>query len=495
MKENVKKILLSVLFLCILTSSLYYVNWLLRPKYYSSNSPWPSTETYNGFYNMKKNTVDVLFLGSSVAVNNFCPQKIYNDYGIRSYNLGSEQQSIILSYFWLEEALRFQKPKVVVLEGRFLYNWHPESPLNTTEGLTRKCIDPMHLSLVKMEAIDTICKIDKKQTILSYYLTNFRFHTRWKGLNESDFVKKNQSIQKGWLFGKDGFYKNYKPITTVNFSKVKPIEKEKVMEEYFVKIRDLCKKNEIKLITVITPQRGYDDSKYVFHKELCRKHGVDRVDLNEEIHYRQICKNPTVENVLNHGNFRGNMKISAFIGKLLHDKYKVKSFKDIQFENTKFALNNIEKNYKVSDTKDIDNYLRLIKDDRYTIIVSAKDDAANNMKNSSKLLLKEIGFKQNWDRKTMFRKSYIGVKTNGEIYEYSGGPLNKAGRFRNKNDGYRIKSSGYKDLGGAKSSILVKGREYSKNSRGLNFVIYDNELQMVIDSVCFDTCGNSQAKR
>ena len=117
------------------------------------------------------------------------------------------------------------------------------------------------------------------------------------------------------------------------------------------------------------------------------------------------------------------------------------------------------------------------------------------MKNSSKLLLKEIGFKQNWDRKTMFRKSYIGVKTNGEIYEYSGGPLNKEGRFRNKNYGYRIKSSGLKDPGGAKSSILVRGREYSKNSRGLNFVIYDNEFQMVIDSVCFDTCGNSQAKR
>ena len=194
MKANSKKFLLAVVFLCTLFSCLYYINWLMKPKYYSCNSRWPSTETYNGFYNMKKNTIDVLFLGSSVAVNNFCPQKIYNDYGIRSYNLGSEQQSIILSYFWLKEALRYQKPKVVVLEGRFLWNWHPESPLNTTEGLTRKCIDPMRLSLLKMEAINAICEIDRKQTIISYYLNNFRFHTRWKYLGENDFITKIRNM-------------------------------------------------------------------------------------------------------------------------------------------------------------------------------------------------------------------------------------------------------------------------------------------------------------
>ena len=495
MKANSKKFLLAVVFLCTLFSCLYYINWLMKPKYYSCNSRWPSTETYNGFYNMKKNTIDVLFLGSSVAVNNFCPQKIYNDYGIRSYNLGSEQQSIILSYFWLKEALRYQKPKVVVLEGRFLWNWHPESPLNTTEGLTRKCIDPMRLSLLKMEAINAICEIDRKQTIISYYLTNFRFHTRWKYLGENDFITKSDSIQKGWWFGEDGFDRKYKPLNNVNVGKVKSVTKQKVMEDYLIKIKDLCKQNNIKLITVILPQRGYNEGKYIFYHDICKKHGIDCLDLNLKKYYTEICKNPDKENVLGHGNFKGNMRISAFIGKLLNDKFGVKGVKDLQYENARYALRRIEKNFRISEITQIDDYLRHIKDNRYSIFISAKDDAANRMKNSTKLLLKELGFKQKWDKATMFRKSYIAVKTDDGITESSGGVLDIEGRFRNKNEKYKIKSSGYKDKGGAKSSINIKGKEYAKNSRGLNFVIYDNDLQKVIDSVCFDTCGNSQAKR
>lgn len=121
-------------------------------------------------------------------MNAFSPQEIYNSYGIRSYNLGSEQQSIFLSYFWLKEALRFQSPQVVVLDIRFLFNLHPENAINTTEGLTRKCLDPMKWSNVKVEAVNDLCSIDKSQTKQSYYLTNIRFHTRWLSLAEVDMV-------------------------------------------------------------------------------------------------------------------------------------------------------------------------------------------------------------------------------------------------------------------------------------------------------------------
>ena len=133
----------TIAFLMILLSILYCINQVLMPKYILKNSTWPTTSSYNQFYEMEENSIDVLFLGSSVAVNAFSPQEIYNDYGIRSYNLGSEQQSIFLSYFWLKEALRFQSPEVVVLDTKFLFELHPESIINTTEGLTRKCLDPM----------------------------------------------------------------------------------------------------------------------------------------------------------------------------------------------------------------------------------------------------------------------------------------------------------------------------------------------------------------
>ena len=77
-------------FLAILLASLLLINSVLEGKYILRNSKWPTTSTYRQFYQMEPNSVDVLFLGSSLVVNAFAPQEIYNDYGIRSYNLASE---------------------------------------------------------------------------------------------------------------------------------------------------------------------------------------------------------------------------------------------------------------------------------------------------------------------------------------------------------------------------------------------------------------------
>lgn len=46
-------------------------------------------------------------------------------------------------------------------------------------------------------------------------------------------------------------------------------------------------------------------------------------------------------------------------------------------------------------------------------------------------------------------------------------------------------SAGYS--AGNKSSIVINGKEYSKNKRGLNIVVYDKTKDEVISSRIFDT--------
>ena len=48
-----------------------------------------------------------------------------------------------------------------------------------------------------------------------------------------------------------------------------------------------------------------------------------------------------------------------------------------------------------------------------------------------------------------------------------------------------IISSGYNT--GAYSSIMIEGQEYSMNRSGLNIVVFDNDTQLVVDSVNFNT--------
>ena len=70
---------------------------------------------------MQQNSVDVVLLGTSQMEYGCSPMKIYEDYGIRSYNLASSGQPIGCSYYMLKYALETQKPKAVVLDVSFLF--------------------------------------------------------------------------------------------------------------------------------------------------------------------------------------------------------------------------------------------------------------------------------------------------------------------------------------------------------------------------------------
>ena len=131
-KGVAKATLFVVVFICIFG----YFTRILTPDYFY-NQTWASSCTHNGFYQMKKNTVDVLFIGPSTSGAGFIPQELYNGYGIVSYNLSEGSQSTFTSYYWLKEALKFQKPKVIVLEMDriFKYSNANDEIFNCGEGV------------------------------------------------------------------------------------------------------------------------------------------------------------------------------------------------------------------------------------------------------------------------------------------------------------------------------------------------------------------------
>ena len=106
MNKNIKFALKSMIFVLLLSIILGITTYILIPKFYYNND-WPTSSTFLGFYELEENTVDVVFLGSSHSVSGFSPQYLYNEYGIRSYNLSCEQQNLITSYYWLKECLKY----------------------------------------------------------------------------------------------------------------------------------------------------------------------------------------------------------------------------------------------------------------------------------------------------------------------------------------------------------------------------------------------------
>lgn len=492
MRKHVQYFTKATVLVLIIGIILSLVTKILMPKYFYNNN-WPTTSTYLGFYEMKEDTVDVLALGSSHIVSAFSPQELYNQYQIRSYNLGCEQQNLLTSYYWLKEALRYQSPKAVILETYMLFPYElgEGNVLNTSEACMRKAFDYMRWSEVKREAVQSICELDTEQSLLSYYLPNIRFHSRWTELNEEDFsfmeMSKHYEL-KGFsaLSGHAVKLKKYEPFELAESQE--QAEMLPIMKEYLDKIKELCDENNIDLILVKTPTDATDIKKYNVCQEYAAENNISYFDFNEASLYREIGYDIVNDNREDqHANITGATKITGYLGRILATQYKISPKTDEQWENTKEYYNLQVKDCNLPYVEDIYEYMELLKDDRYTVFMAVRDDASGAMNEQLVNCLYTLGLSTNL--MDNFRCSYYAVVENGNVKENVGREeVQTEGLLRNGKSTYLVSSAGMD--AGDRCSIVIDNKEYAKNRRGLNLVVYNNESKKVIDSVCFDTCDD-----
>lgn len=335
MKKHLRFIGYICIFLCIAGICVRGYFAVITPKFLY-DSKWPTTKTYVGFYEMERNSIDVLFLGSSHAASAFIPQEIYDQQGIRSYNLGCEMQNMVVSYYWLKEALRFQKPKVVVLDCYVLFDFDKSQSLNTAESGTRKALDYMRWSSVKTEAVHTICEEDKGQSEISYYLPNVRYHDRWKSLEPNDFKSYGKKSEtKGFAprpeIWRGTYYHTLSKMYTVN--QEAPNE---LMKEYLDKICKLCEENQIQLILVKTPTPFETISRNETLHAYAEENELLFIDMNEHDIYEEIGFDaPEDLNDPAHCNIWGARKVSDYMGKVLKNIKGIEACQDEQWEDTR----------------------------------------------------------------------------------------------------------------------------------------------------------------
>ena len=101
-------ILRTAAFLLIFSFLFNSAAGILRSKNYASASA--------AFYEEPEGTVDVLLMGSSHMLNAVSPVQLWAEYGIASNNLAQNGQVLPVSYFHILVELRFQRPKLFVLD-------------------------------------------------------------------------------------------------------------------------------------------------------------------------------------------------------------------------------------------------------------------------------------------------------------------------------------------------------------------------------------------
>ena len=467
-------ILLSLLILC-------FAMKLLRFK-----SP-DGIDQMHAFYQNEPNTVDVLFLGSSHMYSNINTGILWKDYGISAYDLGGAEQPFWNTYYYIKEALKTQRPKVLAVEiySATIQKGHYQG-IWTIENLFG-----MQFNQNFIEAAQESIQADWH----SDYINRFaRYHSRYSRITKEDFVYDSEMRTfKGFdpKFGTTALETpNIEHVTELTA----PNEK---MADYMIQIINLAKEEDIPILLLCAPYDITEESQKVFNcfYQYAEENGVPYLDFNKR--YEELGIDFTQDfKDWSHLNEKGNEKYTRYLGDYLKANYDLADHRgDEKYaswdENTKLLEHELQ-GYRLTQITDLREYLERISsngsaeaDQDYSIMLSARNiDDVNIFSQEIRDRLVTIGM----DEALLAEGGNIFNRKG--VVEYSHSGMNY--HWSCELDGHdfyleRVYIESVEDEFGESmhdvSRIVVDGKDYFKENTLLNIVVYDNILKRVVDSV------------
>lgn len=295
---------------------------------------WFQSYTVIEFYKERPNSIDVLYVGNSCIYTGVSPMEIYKNTGITGYSFSTSGQRVASSYYFIKEAYRNQKPKIVFLEvGDFFTGIDKNDEMSI-----RRAIDSLKFSSNKLEMIgDDDYKLTGFEK-LSCIFPILRFHSRWNKLDESDlrkFIFKGNYTDKGYLLEKNT--KKYDGKINRKLKKKLEEEQDETEDELQIgmskipieirakldKIIDFCKQNNSELIFIKIPEpKTWNDEKHEIIEDYAREKGIKFLDLNydEKIN---IDWQADTQDGGDHLNLFGAEKVGKYLSDYLKENYNL----------------------------------------------------------------------------------------------------------------------------------------------------------------------------
>lgn len=363
--KNVARILL---FFVLLIGLLSGMNRLLLQK--------DSVVNLKPFLNQAQE-FDVLFLGDSQVEYSVLPLELYHQYGIASYNLGSSNCRIPMTYWKLMNALDYGTPKLVVLSVTDADK--PELVAPESEWL-HVAFDGFPLTLTKTRAILELTDqagtdtdgVSYRDICQELFFPLRKFHSRWSALEPEDFHP-TYNAQKGAT-----------PLVHVSDPDVRAqlVAPEDCLPEegygyaYLRRIIETCQQRDIPIVLIQPPypirpeiHRGTHTS-----QKIAEEYGVPMLnftDINRIVDYYVDCGDPG-----SHLNFSGSLKMTDFLGAYLTAHYDLPDRR----EDARYAHWNDEWNAYVDekiriiaeDADSLRSRLMLLHDSSFSLVLTVR---------------------------------------------------------------------------------------------------------------------------
>ena len=206
----------------------------------------------NDAFRLKPGTIDVMFYGSSHTYSDINPAVLWDQEGISSYDLAGSLQPLWNTYYYMKESLKYQTPKVMVVELVRVI----ESRDYIEEARTVTNTFGMKFSKEKIENI----QVSTPDNLIPYLLGYPVYHSRYTELSRVDFA-----AYLGDPHGKasKGYYPLYVTKSYDSMADMSEITESSDLapksEEYLRKIIALAKEEDIPLVfmTYLNPVFHY----------------------------------------------------------------------------------------------------------------------------------------------------------------------------------------------------------------------------------------------
>lgn len=281
---------------------------------------WISTTTQmKSFYELERNSIEVLGIGSSSMLMGFSPLTLWEEEGISSQSICSNVQSPQVAYAVLEEALKTQTPKVLLLGPMFLFE---EYDMEENEVWVRSVADNMKWSKTKMDLVQEAIQGDENQSFSSYLFPLLRYHSRWEELGQEDYVPHH------WLYdhmrGQLGAY-NIAEVPSLSGriqQDAEPLAYNEESKEYYDKILQLCRDKGIAVILITFPREDWDSQRHAGMAQYAKEQGVTYLDYNTDELLDGTGLDCSADfDDENHLNANGAIKVSRHLAAYLKEEY------------------------------------------------------------------------------------------------------------------------------------------------------------------------------
>lgn len=200
---STKRIILGILVFLVCAGVIFcYLN-----KVFSMGDSDTNRQTFKAFYSEKKDTIDVVYFGTSASNRYFINPKAFHDEGISSFTLATMGMPLFFVPNMITEVEKTQDPDLYIIELR----WVLKSRELVTDAHIRRVTDNMRMSANKVDAINKALDFmdgetgllgDISDNKIEYYVPIIKYHGRLsqENMTPGDFkITSSKNETKGYV--------------------------------------------------------------------------------------------------------------------------------------------------------------------------------------------------------------------------------------------------------------------------------------------------------